>query len=268
MNNYILNLLQIPYRNIRKNPVYSFISIFGFTLGITAALLIYLWVNRENSFDTFHSGTDRIYRVLTLKKNGDKLEKSPSSYPYLARRLKTDYPQIEKATYLTYSSEDSPLQIEGSNVKIEARKLYVSNNFFDIFDGLRFVEGNAEMALKNPNAIVLNEITAKKLFGNQPALGKTIVSDKYFKNIYTVTAVVHIPKNSHIDFGYILPPNKKNERYARDFRLSYHTHTYIKLAENAVINDSFTQSISNYVTEHSGNSEQLLFQPLTDIHLH
>ncbi len=272
MKNRIVNFLQIAYRRIKKNPIYSFISIVGFSLGIAATLLIYLWINSEMSYDKFHSDTERIYRVLSLVKEGTEVKKTARSYTALAKNLKQDYAQIEQATFLDYSSEDSPLYREGSNQKIEARKLWVSDDFFSIFDGFKFIEGNKQTVVKNPNGIVLSETTAKKLFGNKPALGQTIISDKFQKRTYTVTGVLHIPENTHIDFGYILPENSEELQMFGSHNslnsFSVHTHTYIKLAENAVIDDKFLQNITDYITHHTGKSDKLLFQPIEDIHLY
>ena len=171
--------LKTTIRNLKKKPIYSLITFAGFTFGIAAGLLIYLWVFNELNYDKSHQNYERIYRVLTLSKQGNEIVKSPSCYCPVAATLKKDYPQIEYATYLSYSSEDSPLHCEEGGEKIEARELWVSNDFFSIFNGFVFIEGNAFDAIKNPSAIVLSETVAKKLFGNKPALGKTVISDKY-----------------------------------------------------------------------------------------
>jgi len=92
------------------------------------------------------------------------------------------------------------LKREEGGEKIEARQVWVNNDFFSIFNGFVFVEGEAFDAIKNPSGIILSEAVAKKIFGKETALGKTIISDKYEKEIYTVTGVVRIPNQSHIDF--------------------------------------------------------------------
>ncbi|MBN1819099.1 MAG: hypothetical protein JW833_00185, partial [Prolixibacteraceae bacterium] len=76
--------LIILLRNLRKNPVYSTISVAGFTFGIAASLFIWFWVLDELSFEKFHPEYDRIYRVLTLSKQGDNIVKSASSYGAIA----------------------------------------------------------------------------------------------------------------------------------------------------------------------------------------
>jgi len=260
---------KITIRNFIKKPVYSLITFFGFTIGIAASLLIYLWVLNELSFDKFHPDYQRIYRVLTLSDEGSGIVKSAFCYRPVARTLKADYPQIEKATYVSFSSEDSPLQRESGGEKIEGRPYWANSDFFEIFKGFRFLEGTAESAFKNPSNIVLSEIVAHKLFGDEPALGKTLISNKYSKKVYTVGGVVRIPKQSHLDFGFMLSEeNSQMAGMAEDWSSKGYVHVYIKLAKNAKINDSFLSSISNHISRYSTNSDKLLFQPLADIHLY
>lgn len=247
-------------RNFTKKPVYSLITFVGFTFGITAGLLIYLWVFNELSYDKFHMDYQRIYRVLTLSKQGDEIVKSAGCYRPLPATLKKDYPQIDYATYLSYSSEDSPLKSEEGGEKIEARELWVNNDFFSIFNGFPFIEGEAFEAIKNPSGIILSETVARKLFGDQPALGKTVIIDKYSKDIYTVSGVMRIPQKSHIDFGFILPEvNSKVAGYSNHWGDKSRVHVYVKLRKEAQIDDAFLSQIANQVSRYSKKTDKLLF---------
>ncbi|MGE5458563.1 MAG: ABC transporter permease [Methanococcaceae archaeon] len=261
--------LKTILRNIRKKPVYSFITFIGFTFGITAGLLIYLWVFNELNYDKSHQNYERIYRVLTLSKQGNEIVKSAGCFRPVPALLKKDYPQIEYATYLSFSSEDSPLQRQEGGEKIEARPVWVNNDFFSIFNGFVFIEGEAFDAIKNPSGIILSETVAKKLFGNEQALGKTVISDKYGKEVYTVSGVVRIPKQSHIDFGYLLTEvNREVASYSRNWSDKGHVHVYIKLRKDAQTDDAFLSSVSKLVSRYSDKTDKLLFQPLDDIHLY
>ena len=101
--------LKTSFRNLCKSPLFSLITFTGFTLGIAAGLLIYLWVFNELNYDKSHLNYERIYRVLTLSKQGNEIIKSAGCYRPVPTTLKKDYPQIEYATFLSYSSEDAPL---------------------------------------------------------------------------------------------------------------------------------------------------------------
>jgi putative ABC transport system permease protein len=265
MNNFI----KIALRNLTRKPIYSIITFTGFTFSIAASLLIYLWVYNELSYEKFHPDYQRIYRVLTLSKQGDKIVKSANCYRLVPKTMKMDYPQIEYATYISYDSEDSPLHPESGGEKIEARMCWTNEDFFKIFAGFIFTEGSAENAFEKPENIVLSEKTAKKLFGNQPALGKVLISDNYSKEVYTVGGVIRIPEQSHIDFGYLVSEkNSKYSFYSGNWSDNNWVRVYIKLTKDAKIDDQFLSAISNHISRYSKFTDKLLFQPLDDIHLH
>ena len=257
------------FRYFTKRPIYSIITFIGFSLSICGGLLIYLWVFNELNWDKFHWDYNRVYRVLTLSKQGDDVVKLSGNYRPVPATLKKDYPQIEYATFLSYSSQDSPLQREEGGEKIEARSLWVSNDFFSIFNGFVFIEGDAFTAMENPNGIILSETVAKKLFGNEPALGQTLISDMYSKVIYKVEGVIRVPKNSHIDFGYILTEkNPTVAGYSTHWGDRYFNRVYIKLHKDAEIDDAFLSQITGHISKYSSRiTDKLLFQPLADIHL-
>jgi putative ABC transport system permease protein len=263
------NDIKTAFRNLTRKPVYFIITFTGFTFAIAASLLIYLWVYNEISYDKFHPDYQYIYRVLTLSQEGDKIIKSPMCYRPIPKTLKMDYPQMEFATFISYDSEDSPLHLELSKEKFEARRCWTNLDFFKIFGGFKFIEGSSISAFDNPDNIVLTEKTARKIFGNQPALGKTLISDKYFKEVYTVSGVIKIPEQSTIDFGYIISDkNARFSSYSDTWSDKGHVRVYIKLRKDAQIDNQFLNSISNHISRYSKINDKLLFQPLSDIHLY
>ena len=265
MNYQIKSIL----RNLTRKPVYSIITFTGFTVAIVASLLIYLWVFNELSYDKFHPDYKLIYRVLTLSKEGDKVIKSPMCYRAVAKTLKTDYPQIEYATFISHQTEDYPLQKESGGEKYEIRGCWTNEDFFKVFGGFRFIEGSSESALDKPDKIVLSEVTARKLFGNKSCLGKTLVSDKYFKEVYTIGGVIKIPEQSTIDVGYILSDkNVMILKYSPPWGDKGSVRVYIKLRKDAHIDNKFRSLISNHISRYSKISDKLLIQPLSDIHLY
>ncbi|MBK7131477.1 MAG: ABC transporter permease [Bacteroidales bacterium] len=262
-------LINTTLRNHKRKPVYSIITFTGFTFGIAASLLIYIWVYNELSYEKFHPDYQRIYRVLTLSKQGDQIVKSPYCYRPLAKTMKMDYPQIEYATYISYSSEDSPLKQESGETKIEARMCWTSEDFFKIFEGFMFTEGSAESAFTKPDNIVLSEKIARKIFGDQPAIGKVLISDKYTKEVYTVGGVVRIPEQSHIDFGFMLSEQKSRYSvYSNNWGDKGFTRVYIKLNKDAQIDEHFLSEITNHIGRYNKITDKLMFQPLADIHLY
>jgi putative ABC transport system permease protein len=265
MNNFI----KIALRNLTRKPIYSIITFTGFTISIVAGLLIYLWVYNELSYEKFHPDYQRIYRVLTLSKEGDKILKSAMCYRPVPKTMKMDYPQIEYATYISYDSEDSPLYLESGGEKIEARRCWTNEDFFKIFGGFKFIEGSSKSAFDKPDNIILSEKIAKRIFGNKPALGKVLISDKFSKEVYTVGGVIHIPEQSHIDFGYMLSEtNSQLLDYSNNWGDKGFVRVYIKLVKDAQIDDQFLSAISNHISRYSKITDKLMFQPLADIHLY
>ena len=261
--------LKIAIRNFIQKPIYTAITFIGFTVSIAAVLLVYIWISNELSYEKFHPDYERIYRVITLSRQGDKIIKSAGCYRPIAKSLKNDHSQIEFATYINFSSEYSPLHIKGSDKKIEAREAWTDNDFFSIFSGFKFIEGSEQQYLNDPYGIALSEKVAFQLFGNETALGKTVIMDKYSKTAYTVNGVVRIPNQSHINFGYILPEaNYVVKSHASTWSDKVHVHVYIKMRENAKINHQFINRVSKHITYYSNKTERLMFQPLADIHLH
>jgi putative ABC transport system permease protein len=253
-------------RLLKQKPVYSTITFAGFIFGITAGLFIYLWINNELSYEKFHPDHKDIYRVLTLAKQGNEIVKSTANYIPVAKTLKEDYPQIENSTCITYSPESRPFQINEGSEKIEGRGGGTDDNFFNIFRGFEFLEGSPEDALADPSNIVISEEFSQKLFGkNNPAIGKSLISDKYRKEIYTVGGVVRMPLQSHIHFDFVI------SSWYSDIAgswLSKAAHVYIKLKKNEDIDDKFLSSITNHIGRYTSKTDKLMFQPIADIHLH
>jgi len=258
MNNIINQFI----RSFLRKPVYSIITFTGFSIGILAGILIYLWIFNELSYEKLHPNYDRIYRVLSLSKVGGNFVKSAGSYRPLAKTMKNDYPQIEFATYLSYRSESTPLKTESGGEKIEAQCFWTNDDFFQVFRGFTFIEGTVESAFSDPSNIILSEDVAQKLFGDDQAFGKTLISDEYSPIVYKVSGVVKIPKLSHINFGFILSERNSQVSYLSDnWGDRFHVHTYIKIRENAQVDGNFIQNITNHVGRYTNSARWLPRHP-------
>jgi putative ABC transport system permease protein len=258
---------RILIRNLSKKSLYSIINYVGLTLSLSAALLIYLWIYDELSYDKMHSDHERIYRMLTFTKDGTEYVKTPSLPLPLAEYLRDEYPQIESATFVKFESPD-PLQT--GDKTIDVVPAYVDQDFFKIFTGFRFIEGDVEHALKEPNSIILSEKTAKILFGDAPALDQILESNEYSNKSYKVGGVVRIPEHSHIDFGFVSLIDRSNLLYrtfTNNWKRSEWSGIYIKLRKDAQVNDNFIATVNAQFSERAGTAKRVLFQPLANIHL-
>jgi len=93
------NYVKIALRAMLKNKVFTFLNVMGLTLGIVAALVIFLYVQDEFTYDQHHSNADHIYRLSVtyhLPKNAGQETWAPISNP-VAQYVVKDYPEVEKA---------------------------------------------------------------------------------------------------------------------------------------------------------------------------
>lgn len=267
----LYHYLQNGFRIILRNPVFSAINIVGFTLGLTASLLIYTWVADELNADNFHADANCIYRVVRLKSGEEGVVKELSANNKLAESIKTDFPQIEGATFIQIGNEKFPFEAGENRVEMETK--LADDRFFDFFS-FPVVEGNPS-GLGEPNAAVISEVAAQKLFGNASAVGKEIVKRMPWgkpRIAYRVVGVVKIPSNSHIHFDIVTSHdqcyNSLDGMLISDSKLNTgESVIYVKTGRKASINSATSQKLFNYLTDKEGITEKLLFQPLTDIHL-
>ena len=193
--------LKTALRNLGRNKFHSAINIFGLTVGFTAAILIFLYLYGEFTYDDFHINKSELYRVSIKRFREGKLDgEGPQFTPPLGPAMVKDIPEVknfarissERVGYLVYNKE--PLKVEDMH--------HADPSLFDIFS-FSLVQGDAKTALSQPYTIVLTEQIVKKLFGNDPAVGKTIRIDN--KQDYIVTGVAKDPPfNSTIHFNALI----------------------------------------------------------------
>ena len=194
------NYFKIAFRNLWRHKTFSFINIMGLAVGLTACFLIFLFVNFEMSYDSFHSKSDRIYRLVTdLKTPSDDLHIPVTSWAF-APKIKSEMPEVEAFTRVS----DGSYLIKKDNLKFQEDKmLFADSSLFNVFD-FELIQGNSQTALKDPFTIVLSETAAKKYFGKEDPMGKTLLfgSDN---TPATITGVMkNIPENSQIKTDFLV----------------------------------------------------------------
>jgi putative ABC transport system permease protein len=268
----IKNYLTVALRNLRKHKVYSFINVGGLAVGMSACLLILLWVKDELSYDRYHEKADHIYRVAQYDEIGGVSGKwALAPYP-AAPAFASEIPEIE--TYVRLL-RGTPLALAEGR-KYDLKDVYFTDPaFFDVFSHA-FLEGDRRTALVSPGSLVLTEDTARKLFGRVDVLGKTV----NFNNDYdlTVTAVVaNVPASSHFRFSGLVSVStisgKPEIRQALESWFRLNGWSYVLLRDGA--DPSAVEGKMAAVTlEHAGEELRrsdskmgFRLQPLTDIHL-
>ncbi len=277
----LTNYFKLAFRNILKHKFFSAINILGMSIGITACLLIMLYVVDELSYDRFHKDGDRIYQMGLHARIADQDVITANTPPPMAERFVDEIPGIHSATRVARFWRPPSLRVDDVTFT-EGKIFYADSNFFDFFS-YKLLEGDARTALKEPNSVVLTKSIATKYFGNESALGKLVTVSGYIT--CTVTGVVEDPpRNSHFVFKVLLSASSA-EQMQRPIWLNNFLFTYIKLEENALIANveaKFPDLILKYVgpeverlmgvpmtaMDEEENAFGYLTTPIADIHLY
>lgn len=262
--------IKVALRLIRRSLLFSSINLMGFVLGLTAAFLIYLWVVDELTHDDCFRDGSRIYRVTELRREaGGEVKESPRLPRTLAMDFRQKFPQVEDATAIKYGDQYS-YEAEGGK-KMTVTEVYVDSTFFRFFT-FPVVEGTLQRINDNPNNVVISAELARKFFGSGSAVGQklTFSFGSFTNDVYTVVAVVDIPRKSHIRFEMAM----SMDAYGRGgVSIDWDTftesmHVYVKMKQGSTMLRSEAQAMSRLLADRGEKNVRLGFQPLHDIYLH
>jgi ABC-type antimicrobial peptide transport system permease subunit len=195
------NYLKIAFRTLWKHKGYSFINIAGLALGMACALFILLWVQDELSFDRFHTNAKILYRVEQDQHGGQgKFHVNVTTYG-MRDALKAEIPEILEAARSARAG--TFLIRQGEKAFFENRVAAVDPSFLKMFS-FPIVRGDAETTLAGSGSVILTEDLAKKYFGTDNPIGRTLTINNQYP--VTVSAVMkNVPANSSIAFDALLP---------------------------------------------------------------
>ena len=261
----ISNYFKVALRSLWKNKKFSFINIFGLATGMACSLLIFLFVTHENSYDRFHNHAGNIHRVVKDFVNDDKSRlPDATTPPALAPALQKELPEIAKVTRV-FPNWGNNFLIKYGDKKITEEKLYrVDGSFFDVFT-FPLVQGDAKKAFDQLNSILLTETAAKRYFGNDNPMGKTLQVDN-LGNMMVTGVLKDVPDNSHFHFDFLISTRKFAGNIDQNWGF-YNFYTYVKLKPNTNITHLAKKIQDIYKRANDEGSNIFYTQPLTDIHL-
>ncbi|MBD3628457.1 ABC transporter permease [Cyclobacterium sp.] len=258
------NYFKIAWRNISRSKRYAFINIAGLGIGMAASILILIWVQFEMSVDRFHENSNRIYAVwrnATMQGQVSTWDYTPAPY---APAMKAQFPEVEEVARIT--EWDQQLLTVGENNFYE-EATFTDPGFFKIFS-FETLEGDPVAALAEPGNIVLTASVARKLFGEDTALGQRVSVAKQLD--FEVKAVIRdLPENTDFPFTVFLPFKKLEAMgWADDYWGNNSYRTFALLNEHADP-ASFNQKFADFTASNSDLEDisDFLF-PIRDLHLY
>jgi putative ABC transport system permease protein len=270
----IRNYFKIAFRNLVKYKTYSLINIAGLSLGLTACMLIGLFVWDENQYDKFLPDSDRIYRVYQEQTNEQGTNLMAVAPPMFATTLQEDFPEVENTARVMMTAEHKTLFETAKNKLYEENGFFVDSTFFNVFE-LQFKQGSPQKALSDPSSIVISTAMAQRFFGNDNPVGKQILMDKL---PYQVKGVLEDNPKFHLQFDFLVPiaaynlPAERMQSWGWD---QFYNYVKVKKATQVSILERKFQNVVKEKTKmlgekinNTGSFSKPIFQPLKDIHLY
>lgn len=266
--------LKIAVRNLLKHKAFSFINIAGVAIGLACFLLLALYVKDELSYDRFNANADRIYRLSRtfLSKDGTASLRLGHAAPPFGPLIKQDFPEVEQVVRLLETGASVKY---GESVFNEEKVFAAEPNLFKVFS-FDVAVGNPDKALENPFSIMFSRSLAKKYFGDENPMGKTVRLDNQLD--YTVTGIFEpLPSQSHfhpdflVSFSTLNDPRVYGEEGLRSNWGNNSFSTYLLLPENydaQKIVKAFPAFQNRHIDPKASTWSVLDLTKLTDIHLH
>ncbi|MBX2874295.1 MAG: ABC transporter permease [Saprospiraceae bacterium] len=266
--------LQMAFRHISRDKTSFIINLTGLSVGLTAVVLILLWVQDEWQYDKFHAQDDRLYSVYQNYDRPSGANTTGRTPTPLASAMADELPEVEHAVAVNDFSQwrNSLGLLSLEEQSIEARALIASEDFFDVFS-FAVVAGNSDLTMERKDLIAISDQLADKLFSSpEQALGQSLEWDHSgFKGLFQVNAVYTAPpSNSSLQFDVLFSIDHllDNDQWSGNWTNNY-ARTYFVLAPGTDI-DSFNPKIDQLLSskEDKYRSSLVFAEPFSDQYLY
>jgi putative ABC transport system permease protein len=264
------NYFKTAWRSLSANKIYSSITIAGLGVGIAVCLVIFVFIQYEQSYDAYHKNKARIYRVLT---KGEKAEdQALASVPFpLPTAIENDFPDWKTTGIWTYWNTQVMAMAKdgqsGNKFKEKDGFFMVQPSFFSMFDAT-WLAGDPVRSLEGKTSVVLSKSTAEKYFGDwKEAMGRTIKIEN--RNLFTVTGILaDPPANTDLKLNLVFNYNNTGFSQVKDWWTINSDHEcYVLLPPNETVAnaDLRLRALSKKYRTPDNHSFQLL-EPLSEVH--
>jgi putative ABC transport system permease protein len=272
----VRHFFQTAWRNLLKRKFYSLINITGLAIGMASCILITIYIHHELSYDQYHTNRNRIYRVLQTFRTVQPGESLPPPAPGdfwvwgcapVGPALQADFPQIEKV--VRFMSPVSILLQRGDKRFQQENLLFMDSTAFDLFSW-KMVQGDPHTALTAPNSIVLTRTVARKLFGGENPVGKTLLADNQL-NLVVSGVMEDVPSNSQFSFNGLISMSTARNQRSDIFNMWGYVdfYTYLLLKEKTSI-EPLEKQAASFLKRHNSQDKgyAIAFEKMTDAYLH
>lgn len=286
----IQNYFKIAWRNLLKNKGFSFINIFGLSIGVAACILISIYIVHESSYDSHISNSENIYRLNRDYTDGERVDAGIHFSANTAPTLLTDFEEVENSGRLMpnglfWGAGSNNIRFDGEDSQYyEEGFTYADPSIIDIMD-IKMVNGNPQTALSTPNTIVISEKIANKYFKNENPIGRSMFLNGNNNRSFKINGVMQDFKtNSHLNYEFLI--TLKDVEFGqgeqtRWFQNNYFTYVVLKSGIDVA---AFEKKMNHTLVEkylkpayksagfagweQTGERETTYLQPLADINLH
>ena len=258
--------LKIALRNLWKNKGFSLINIGGLAIGLASCMVLLIYVAYEWSYDKQFKNNDKTYVVYQSVVANGKTFSWAWTPNVMAKEAQEKIPGVKYASRSTYPKAKL---ITVGDKKLGSKAVFSDQNFLKILN-YKFIKGNSAQVLKNVNSIILTKSFAKKLFGNEDPINKTVKLEN--QEVLKVEAVVEdVPANSSIKFDCIMPWSlfEKTEPWVKEGHWGNNMClTLVQLQDNKFFTEANASMVGIYKRNQKDNLAVALLHPLTKWHLY
>jgi ABC-type antimicrobial peptide transport system permease subunit len=228
------NYLLIATRNLMRHKFFTVINVLGLAVGMSISLLLIAMLAFLWRYDDFHANKRSIYRVITSVDDLNQKRRMASAPAGLAEKLSDHFTGTDKVVRINAGLSGEATHEEK---QIPLQGYFVDPEFMEVFT-FPLSKGNVTTALDNPNNLLITEVAAKKVFGDEDPIGK-VISIGPFGDFQITGVLENVPKNSHMQFEVLgsyqtllALQRAINSHPDETWREFDHSYIYLTLPEN------------------------------------
>jgi len=257
------------FRNIKRNPLITFINILGLVIGFTCVIFIIFWTKNELSYDKFHTNRDEIYRVhrYFYDANGTENLHLPYVAPVIAPLLKDEFPEIRNITRVYHTD----LVLSAGDLKLNNNKVsFAEPDVLKIFDFEGLPADTALLA--EPFTVIISRETAEKYFHGDDAIGKTFEfkDETAKKYAFRVTGVFKTWEgNNHFNPGFLISFSTLESFFGEAEFKNWGSNNYETFTLIPVLSPDIDKKLDLFIDEYytgTSKASKIRFEALKDIH--